>query len=114
MKSSTKAKSFHVAARGNFPAARDLAELNTYTTPRCGRRRKNMMIQNHQSIINGSPTGPQDIESSTLPQLAICRASRRHGTERSIERAIAMEPQAIRRASHRHAAANDPTPKLHR
>jgi len=40
MKSSAKVKSFHVTARGNFPTARDLAELNTYTTPRCGRRRK--------------------------------------------------------------------------
>ena len=32
MKSSAKAKSFHVVARGNFPAARDFAEPNTYTS----------------------------------------------------------------------------------
>jgi len=34
MKSSAKAKSFHVAVRGNFPAARDFAEPDTYTTTR--------------------------------------------------------------------------------
>jgi len=32
MKSSAKAKSFHVAAQGNFPAARDFAEPDTYTS----------------------------------------------------------------------------------
>ena len=34
MKSSAKAKSFHVAVRGNFPAARDFAEPDTYTMTR--------------------------------------------------------------------------------
>jgi len=32
MKSSAKAKSFHVSVQGNFPTARDFAELDTYTT----------------------------------------------------------------------------------
>jgi len=64
--------------------------------------------------INGPPTGDPDIESPTFPQQAIRRASRRHGPERSIERAVATEPRAIRRASRRHRAANDPTPKPHR
>jgi len=31
MKSNAKAKSFHVAVWGNFTAARDFAELDTYT-----------------------------------------------------------------------------------
>jgi len=34
MKFNVKAKSFHVAVRGNFPAARDFAEPDTYTTTR--------------------------------------------------------------------------------
>ena len=34
MKSSAKAKSFHVAVRGNFHAARDFAKPDTYTTSR--------------------------------------------------------------------------------
>jgi len=110
MKSSAKATSFHVAARGNFPTARDLAELNTYTTPRRGRRRKKMINQNDQSIINGPPTGHPDIESTPFPQRAIRGASRHHGTERyerSGEQVIANEPRAIRRASRRQGAAND-------
>jgi len=32
MKFNTKAKSFHVTVRGNFLAARDFAEPDTYTT----------------------------------------------------------------------------------
>jgi len=35
MKFNVKAKSFHVAVRGNFPAARVFAEPDTYTTT-CG------------------------------------------------------------------------------
>jgi len=34
MKSSAKAMSFHVAVWGNFPAACDFAEPDTYTTTR--------------------------------------------------------------------------------
>jgi hypothetical protein len=42
-----KAKSFHITVRGNFPAARDLAEPNTYMTPR---RERSIGIdqRNHQ------------------------------------------------------------------
>ena len=80
MKSSAKAKSFHVVARRNFTAACDLGEPNTYTTPRRGRRRRNMINRNHQSIINGPPTGHPDIESTPFPQRAIRGGSRRHGT----------------------------------
>jgi len=34
MKFNIKTKSFHVAVRGNFPAARDFAVPDTYTTTR--------------------------------------------------------------------------------
>jgi len=34
MKFNLKAKSFHVAVRGNFPAAHVFAERDTYTTTR--------------------------------------------------------------------------------
>jgi len=34
MKFNAKAKSFHIAVRGNFPTARDSAEPDTYTTNR--------------------------------------------------------------------------------
>ena len=66
MKSSVMAKSFHVAGWGNFPTARDLAEPNTYMTPCHARRRKNMINQNHQSIINGQPNSHQEINSRTI------------------------------------------------
>jgi hypothetical protein len=60
MKSNAKAKSFHVAVRGSFPAARDLAEPNTYTTPR-RERSINQSMNNRQSIIGNPST-----ESSTI------------------------------------------------
>ena len=101
MKSSAKANSFHVAARGNFPSAHDLAEPNTYTTPRSGRRRKNIINQNHQS------------ESSINDQRTIYRSPRHrindHPHERSVKRVVAMEPRATHRANRRHGTANDPS-----
>jgi len=69
-----------------------------------------MINRNHQSIIDGPPTGHPDIESTPFPQRAIRGASRHHGTEcyeRSIELVVTTEPRAIRRASRRHGAAND-------
>ena len=59
--------------------------------------------------INRPSTGHQDIKSTTIPpsdpssELSPCNC------ERSVERVVAMEPQAIRRASRRHGTANDPS-----
>jgi len=97
MKSSAKAKSFHVAVRGNFPPARDFAKPDTYTMI-CRQAVGNDIdiisgITHHLNhlTINGPPTGDPDIESPTFPQRAIRQASRHHGTELSIERAVATE-----------------------
>jgi len=120
MKSSAKAKSFHVAVRGNFPTARDFAEPDNYTTTHRQAVGNDIDIISgithhlNRLTINGPPTGDPDIESPTFSQRAIRRASRRHGTERSIECAVAMELRAIHRVSRRHGATNNPTPKPHR
>ena len=122
MKSNAKAKSFHVAGRGNFPAARDFAEPDTYTTTR-RRAGGNLTsigiiigiisrIINDQRVINGPPTGHPDIEPTTTPLRAIRRASHRHGAanepppryERSVERVVATEPQTNRRRKRTAAA----------
>jgi len=88
MKSSAKVKSFHVAVRGNIPAARDFAVPDTYTTTRRravgndidiisriitsiinqkdhGNHHRN--DQSESPIINRPPTGHPDIESTTSP-----------------------------------------------
>jgi len=66
MKSSAKAKSFHVAAQGNFPAARDLAKPNTYTTPRQGQRRKKRSSESSSKLSSLSSSKPSS-ESSSKP-----------------------------------------------
>ena len=53
---------------------------------------KKMINRNHQSIINGPPTGHPDIESTTFPLRAILRAI----LERSVKRVVDREPQKIR------------------
>jgi len=83
MKSSAKAKSFHVMARGNFPAARDLAEPSTYTTPRRGRRRKNMINRNHHRNDQSST------DNLTVTKTSIQRPS---PYELYVERAGATQP----------------------
>ena len=66
MKFNAKAKSFHIAVWGNFPAARDFAEPDTNTTS-CRQAVGNGMIIETiigiiSGIINRPPTGHQDIE----------------------------------------------------
>jgi len=74
-----------------------------------------MINRNHQSIINGPPTGHQDINSMTTPLRAIRRASCHHATERSyersVERAVIAEAPTNRHASHRAAAGQEPSTK---
>jgi hypothetical protein len=99
MKSSAKAKSFHVAVRGSSPQhvtlpSRLLIRLPADERLGGGHQTESSAeppTRNHR-IINGPPTGHQDIESSTLPLQGINRAILR----------------AIRRASRRHGAANEP------
>jgi len=129
MKFNAKAKSFHVAVRGNFPAARDSAKPDTYTTTRrraVGNRSSSedsstssaesspesaKHHRNHQSessIINGPPTGHPDIESTTIPASDPSSEALPWNRERSVERVVATEPQTIRRVSRRHGTANEP------
>jgi len=49
----TKAKSIHVAVRGNFPAAHDFTEPDTYTTTR---RRA---VGNRSSLEESSESGAE-------------------------------------------------------
>jgi len=58
MKSSAKAKSFHVAVGGNFRAARDLAEPNTYdSSPQAKEEKRDQSESsiNHQRTTYQSP-----------------------------------------------------------
>jgi len=65
-----KAKSFHIALRGNFPAAHDFAESDTYTMT----RRRAVGHQNHrndrrntQQNHRNDHRNHQDIGSMTIP-----------------------------------------------
>ena len=49
MKSRAKGKSFHVAVWGNFPAARDFAELDTYTMTRRQTVENQSGVENQQN-----------------------------------------------------------------
>jgi len=51
MKSNAKAKSFHVAVRGNFPVAHDFTEPDTYTTT-------------HQQAVGNRSSSEESSESS--------------------------------------------------
>jgi len=104
MKSNAKAKSFHFAVRGNFPAARDFAELDTYTTSRRRAGGNGHDHRNHQ----------HDQERAINDRLVTKTSSQRPSPyERSVERVVATEPQTIRtlrrESNHPPKRASDPS-----
>ena len=128
MQFNAKAKTFHIAVRGNFPAARDFAEPEYLyerlpTSPQQGRKNH----RNHQRTTYWSPRHrvndhPPErsvgrVVATEPPTVNRQRTTYRspryrvndqpHG--RSVERVLATEPRAIRRASRCHGTANDPS-----
>ena len=111
MKFNNKAKSFHVAVRGNFPAARDFAEPDTYTTTR---RRA---VGNESSSKSSSEISSRIITSivkRSTHYLPVTQTSSQRPSpiERSGERAVATEPRTILRAmrrTNRHSNTRKPS-----
>jgi len=91
-----KAKSFHVAVLGNFPAARDFAEPDTYMTTR--RRAVGNRFSSEELSESSAESSPQ----SSNDQRTIYRSPRHRVND-------LPKPRVIRRASHCHGATNDPT-----
>jgi len=138
LKFNAKAKSFHVAVRGNFPAARGFAKPDTYTTTRrraVGNESSSktiigVIIKNGQSeessmgriirrfigrfigIIIGIISGNINPNRQTINALSTGHRDIESTTTplRAIDRAFL---RAIRQASRHHGAANDPNGTPH-
>ena len=113
MKSNAKAKSFHVAVRGNPPQHVTSPSRTLIRRPATsGWQQKESIIETNinredsseSSASHQPPTGHQDIESTTIPIRAIRRACRRHGTTND----QSNEPPP------RYSQAAGPPPGLHR
>jgi len=93
MKFSAKAKSFHIAVRGNFPAARDFAEPDTYD---------DLPTSGGQPVFIGRISRTINHKRSIITHLPVTKTSSQRPSPRAaVERVLATEPRAIRPTNRR-------------